>query len=172
MPLPEAESQTATALSSTIQGQVDAYLKQLSKRSELNDFLLSFRQHLQALTKRYEKGLYHCYDIAGLPRTNNDLESLFGRVRRQTLLTSGSHHAKQRLHEQGAWLLFDVVTNEDEQLKRLKRVSLEEWNKERQRMLAHQSTFTANRRHQSNPEKYLAELEAQAAEIARLPRWS
>ncbi len=140
----------------------------MSKRTDLDASLLSFRQHLLALTERYAPGLFYCYDIAGLPRTNNNTESLFGRVRRQTLLTSGSHHAKQRLHEQGAWLLFEVVTSEHEQLKRLERVSLEEWQKEWQRMLEHQATFTANRRAQSHPEKYLAELEARAAQAAKL----
>lgn len=157
-----------TPLSSTVQSEVDAYLEQLSKRDDLNPLLHSFRKHLVALTERYEEGLYHCYDIPGLPRTNNDIESLFGRVRRQTLLTSGSHHTKQRLHEQGAWLLFDLVQSEHEQLERFKRVSLEDWPKEWQRMLAHKATFTANRRFSRKPEKYLAELEAKAAKIASL----
>ena len=169
VPLPEAWAKPPEVpLSSTVQSKVDAYLKQLSKRSDLNPSLLSYRKHLTALTCRYQVGLFHCYDIPGLPRTNNNIESLFGRVRRQTLLTSGPHHAKQRLHEQGAWLLFDVVKDEHEQLKRLQRVSLSDWSKERERMLAHQATFTADRRFCRQPEKYLAELEARASEIAGL----
>lgn len=166
-PLPEASAKRPEIPhSSTVKSEVDAYLTQLSKRSDLNVSLLSFRKHLTALTERYQDGLFHCYDIPGLPRTNNNIESLFGRVRRQTLLTSGPHHAKQRLHEQGAWLLFDVVKDEHEQLKRLQRVSLSDWRKERERMLAHQATFTADRRFRRQPEKYLAELEAKAALIA------
>ncbi len=168
LPTPEIKS-PEKSLSEVVQVEVNAYLKQLSKRSDLNDLLLSFRKHLLALTERYSKGLFHCYDIAGLPRTNNSIESLFGRVRRQTLLTSGPHHAKHRLHEQGAWLLFDVVTNEHQQLERLKRVSLEDWQKEQQRMSTHQATFTANRRFRRQPEKYLLELETRAAEAAQLP---
>ncbi len=168
LPTPEIKS-PEKSLSEVVQVEVNAYLKQLSKRSDLNDLLLSFRKDLLALTERYSKGLFHCYDIAGLPRTNNSIESLFGRVRRQTLLTSGPHHAKHRLHEQGAWLLFDVVTNEHQQLERLKRVSLEDWQKEQQRMSTHQATFTANRRFRRQPEKYLLELETRAAEAAQLP---
>ena len=63
-------------------------------------------------------------------------------------------------------MLFDVVKDEHEQLKRLQRVSLSDWRKERERMLAHQATFTADRRFRRQPEKYLAELEAKAALIA------
>ena len=157
-----------TPLSATVHAQLEAYLEQLDQRTDLDAPLRAFRKHLRALTKRYAPGLFHCYDIPGLPRTNNDTESLFGRVRRQTLLTAGPYHAQQRLHEQGAWLLFEVVTNEHEQVQRLQCVSLEDWRAERKRMRAHQAPFTDDRRFRRQSPKYLAELEARAAEIARL----
>jgi hypothetical protein len=103
VPLPEpGEKPPDTSLSSTVRTRLDAYLEQLRQRTDLNAQLLAFRGHLSRLTGRYAPGLFHCYDIPGLPRTDNDLESLFGRVRRQTLLTSGPYHARQRLHEEGA----------------------------------------------------------------------
>ena len=167
VPLPEPEAEPPdTSLSSTVRAQLDAYLEQLYQRTDLCASLLAFRKHLLALTKRYAPGLFHCYDIPGLPRTDNDLESLFGRVRRQSLLTSGPHHAKQRLHEEGAWLLFDVVSNEHKQVRRLQRVPLEDWRDERQRIRKHKATFTDDRRFRRQSSKYLAELEARAAEIA------
>ena len=167
VPLPEPQTEPPdTPLSSTVRAQLDAYLEQLCQRTDLCAPLLAFRKHLLALTKRYAPGLFHCYDIPGLPRTDNDLESLFGRVRRQSLLTSGPHHARQRLHEEGAWLLFDVVSNEQKQVQRLQCVSLEDWRDERQRLREHKATFTDDRRFRRQPSKYLAELEARAAEIA------
>jgi hypothetical protein len=167
-PLPEPESDTPdTPLSSTVQAQLAALLERLRQRTDLGDSLLSFRKHVLALTERYAPGLFHCYDIPGLPRTNNDLESLFGRVRRQTLLTSGPYHAKQRLHEQGIWLLFDVLRNEHEQVQSLQHVSLVEWQDERQRMQEHQAVFTNDRRFRRQTPQYLAELETQAVDIAR-----
>lgn len=66
------------------------------------------------------------------------------------------------MHEQGACLLFDLIKDEHEQLARLQRVSLSDWRKERERMLAHFAQFTADRRFRQQPEKYLAELEARA----------
>lgn len=155
-------------LSDIVKDEVDAYLTRLEQRSDLNDTLLSFSRHLRNLTNRYAPGLFHCYDIPGLPRTNNDTESLFGRIRRQTNRTSGAHHAKQRLHEQGAWLLFDLPNNQNEQLRRLQHVSLMAWRNERQRMRAHLDSFRQDRRFRQKPTTYLAQLEAQAAAIPRL----
>lgn len=37
--------------------------------------------HLLKVTRSYWSGLFHCYDIEGLPRTNNDLEQVFGKWR-------------------------------------------------------------------------------------------
>jgi hypothetical protein len=41
------------------------------------------------VTRSYAPGLFHCYDLAGLPRTNNDLEQLFGRWRHQQWRCTG-----------------------------------------------------------------------------------
>src|SRR2546430_5664963 len=39
-------------------------------------------RHLPAsVTASYRPGLFHCYDVADLPRTNNDLEHVFGSPR-------------------------------------------------------------------------------------------
>jgi hypothetical protein len=34
--------------------------------------------HFLKVTRSYWSGLFRCYDIKGLPRTNNDLEQVFG----------------------------------------------------------------------------------------------
>lgn len=169
IPLPEPGAEAPERpLSEEVRDRLNVYLDRLDQRTDLNAPLIAFREHLRALTERYAPGLFHCYDIPGLPRTNNDLESVFGRVRRQTLRTSGPHHAQQRLHEEGAWLLFDLVHSENEQLERLQRVSLDEWREERQRIREHKATFTEDRRFRRSPSQYLAELEARAEEIAKL----
>lgn len=38
-------------------------------------------EHFLKVTRSYWSGLFHCYDIQGLPRTNNDLEHIFGQWR-------------------------------------------------------------------------------------------
>jgi len=169
VPLPEPGAEAPERpFSEEVRDRLNAYLDRLDQRTDLNAHLIAFRKHLRGLTERYAPGLFHCYDIPGLPRTDNDLESVFGRVRRQTLCTSGPHHAQQRLHEEGAWLLFDLVHSEHEQLERLQRVSLDDWREERQRIRKHKAMFTADRRFRRAPSQYLAELEVQAEEISKL----
>ena len=162
----EASPQTTDA--STVKTNLDAYFQRLQTRTDLPAALISFRTHLIALTGRYAPGLFHCYDIPGLPRTNNDLESLFGAVRRRTLCTAGPYRAQQMLHDYGAWLLFETIPDEHRQLERLQRVSLDDFRQERQRMLKHQESRTADRRFRRQPQAYLATLEVDAAAIAQL----
>src|SRR3712207_6139193 len=37
--------------------------------------------HFRKVTASYGDGLFHCYDVPDLPRTNNDLERRFGTLR-------------------------------------------------------------------------------------------
>ena len=41
------------------------------------------------MTRSYRPGLFHCYAVADLPRTNNDLERLFGSYRRHERRATG-----------------------------------------------------------------------------------
>ena len=45
--------------------------------------------HFLTVTRSYWNGLFHCYEVAGLPRTNNDLEQTFGSVRHGERRTTG-----------------------------------------------------------------------------------
>lgn len=45
--------------------------------------------HFIKVTRSYWPGLFHCYDVADLPRTNNDLEQFFGRHRYHERRCSG-----------------------------------------------------------------------------------
>jgi hypothetical protein len=45
--------------------------------------------HFLKVTRSYRPGLFHGYAVAGLPRTNNDLERLFGSCRRHERRATG-----------------------------------------------------------------------------------
>jgi len=55
----------------------------LADLRELSPWLTQFRADLFQLSDRYWAGLFHCYDVRGLPATNNAHESLFGQTKRQ-----------------------------------------------------------------------------------------
>jgi hypothetical protein len=49
--------------------------------------------HFLKVSASYWPGLFHCYDVVGLPRTNNDLEQYFGSARYHQRRASGRRHA-------------------------------------------------------------------------------
>ena len=45
--------------------------------------------HFRKVTRSYWRGLFRCYEVEGLPRTNNDLEQFFGSYRYHERRASG-----------------------------------------------------------------------------------
>lgn len=72
-----------------VQCQLNRYLSGLKKQRGLSETLVKFRQHLVAITARWGDDLFVCYDIAGVPPTNNAFESRFGRLRRINVASVG-----------------------------------------------------------------------------------
>jgi hypothetical protein len=58
--------------------------------------------HFLKVTKSSWPGLFHCYEIDGLPRTNNELEQTFGSVRHQERRVSGRKSASPGMVVRGA----------------------------------------------------------------------
>ena len=58
--------------------------------------------HFLKVSASYWPGLFHCYDIPGLPRTNNDLEQYFGSARYHQRRASGRIHASAATVVRGA----------------------------------------------------------------------
>jgi hypothetical protein len=92
--------------SAAVAAQVQAHLAALPPPATLSPWLADYRAHLGALTERYAPGLYACYDIVGLPRTNNALESLFGQLRRRIRRQTGFKQIRRLLLRYGAWALY------------------------------------------------------------------
>lgn len=65
--------------------------------------------HLRGVTRRYWRGLSHAYDVAGLPRTNNDLEHLFGTTRYRERRATGRKGASPALVLRGSVRVLATV---------------------------------------------------------------
>jgi hypothetical protein len=57
--------------------------------------------HFLKVSASYGPGLFHCYTIAGLPPTNNDLEHLFGTARHHERRATGRKKAAPTLVVRG-----------------------------------------------------------------------
>lgn len=117
--------------------------------------------HFLKVTASYESGLFHCYDVPDLPRTNNDLEHFFGSARYHERRATGRKGASPSLVVRGA---VRVVTAVATRLQRFGAPDLhlsdpEPWRQLRQRLATRQATRRAQRSFRRDPDAYLAGLE-------------
>ena len=67
----------ATKVQRRFDGLVAAITRHRAKAGSLAGAI----EHFGKVTRSYRPGLFHCYAVPDLPRTNNDLEQLFGVAR-------------------------------------------------------------------------------------------
>jgi len=83
------------------------YRDTLRPRPDLTPTLGECGHHLDTVSRSYGSGLFHCYDVPGLPRTHNEIESWFRDTSRSLLRTTGQKGLTQRTRQrQGAWALL------------------------------------------------------------------
>ena len=81
-----------------VQETLFAYLQEMKTISHRPDPAYeSFFRTIQKTTISYAPGLFHCYDIPHLPRTNNARESDFRDLNRRLLRTTGQKGLTRRL---------------------------------------------------------------------------
>jgi hypothetical protein len=127
--------------------QLRIYLDALYRLPDLSPHLDAFRQHLDKVSSSYWPGLFHCYDLEGLPRTNNGLESHFRDIQHQLLRTTGQKGQTRRtLQRTGAWELLPRPSSEVQRLAVLRQVPQTDLEKEQQRFRQHQERFRLHTR--------------------------
>jgi Transposase, Mutator family len=147
-----------------VAGQLRSYLDTVRRWPEVTPTLERFGRHLNKVSQSYWPGLFHCYDVPGLSRTNNDLESRFRDTRRRLLRTTGQTGQTQRtLQRQGAWELLPRPSTEAKVLDGVRQTTSEDLAQERQRFAAHRQRFRLQSRS-------LKQIQAQFAQLHQ--RWS
>jgi hypothetical protein len=119
-------------------------------------------RHFAKVYASYEPGLYPCYDVLDLPRTNNELEQLFGSHRYHERRASGRKVASPGLVVRGSVRLVAAVAT------RLGAVSgeelaprrLEDWRQQRDQLDRRRQTRVHQRRFRRDPLAYLTNLES------------
>jgi hypothetical protein len=125
-----------------VAGQLRASLDTVLRWPQVTPSLEAFGRHLDTVSRSYWPGLFHCYDVPGLPRTNNALESCFRDTRRRLLRTTGQKGLTQRtLQRQGAWELLPHPSTEAQVLDAVCQTPLAELVQERQRFATHRQRF-------------------------------
>ena len=117
--------------------------------------------HYQKVTRSYWAGLFRCYDVADLPRTNNELEQFFGSYRYHERRCSGRKVACPGTVVRGSVRLtaaaaarFRSIAVDD-----LVPSSLKAWRDLRGSLQQRQAVRTLGRRFRRDPVAYLQSIE-------------
>ena len=89
-----------------------ALLEAMSAHQTSTGSLLEGIVHFLKVTASYWSGLFHCYSVPGLPRTNNHLEHIFGTVRYHHRRCTGRKVAPVTLVLRGSVQLIACVATQ------------------------------------------------------------
>jgi hypothetical protein len=119
-------------------------------------------EHFRTVTKSYWLGLFQCYQVAELPRTNNDLEHFFGSARHHDRRVTGRKVATPALVVRGAVRLLAAVATRVQPLSaaQLRPADLTAWRTLRRDLDHRQEARRAQRRFRRDSTTYLAQIEA------------
>jgi len=119
--------------------------------------------HFLKVTDSYWPGLFHCYSVSGLPRTNNDLEHVFGRVRHHHRRCTGRKAAPTSLILRGSVQVVACIATQIKTFpaQQLASVSIADWWKLRSQLKQHQINRVKQLRFRRSPVDYLTNLESQ-----------
>ncbi len=112
--------------------------------------------HLRKVTASYRPGLFRCRDAEGLPRTNNDLEHLFGSYRHHERRCTGRKAASPGMVVRGS---VRLVASTATRLRRTSAADLPAWLRLRRALDARRSVRVQGRRFRKDPEGFLRSIE-------------
>jgi hypothetical protein len=119
--------------------------------------------HFARVTASYWTGLFCCYDVPALPRTNNDLEQYFGAARHLERRATGRKMASPALVVRGAVRLVALMATRDQPFSAadLYPHDVAAWKALRQRIDVRHELRRRQARFRRDPATYLTILEAQ-----------
>jgi len=147
----------AAAVRRRYRGLTAALARHRGSLGALAEALDNFRK----VTRSYWPGLFRCYDVAGLPRTNNDLEQFFGSYRYHERRASGRKVAcpgtvvrgSVRVVAAAATRLRPIAATD------LVPADLKKWRDLRGSLERRRAVRTLGRRFRRDPVAYLRSLE-------------
>jgi hypothetical protein len=159
---PPEQSEQPPLTSQSVAQVVDQYLTKLLAKVAIGTDEEDQRvaAHINTTFRERWWGLFKCYDVAGLPRTNNELERYMRRIKSGHRRILGRKNVHDFIIRYGRYAAcVDYQESVDELLTRLQQVSQDDFLRERRTMdlaLLREQKRYRFRHHQAD---YLAELE-------------
>jgi len=148
-----------TRTSQEVQTEWQAVLETIQTESETQSRLKPYAETIRTVSASYAPGLFHTYDVADLPRTNNARESAFRDLQRRLLATTGQRGATKRwIQRSGAWELIPGPSTLRETIQALTQVAPQEFEQEQQRVRTHRRRFRLHTRSAKQADAQLKDL--------------
>jgi hypothetical protein len=124
--------------------------------------LAGAERHFLKVTASYWPGLFWCYDVPGLPRTNNDLEQYFGSVRYHQRRATGRKQPSPGLVVRGAARLIAAAATRHGSFTAddLAEADPDAWSRLRLELDDRRRRRVDHRRFRRDPDRFLRDLEA------------
>ena len=119
-------------------------------------------EHFCHITDNFAAGLFQCYDVAGLPRTNNDLEHCFGVARVHERRATGRRGAIPGVVVRGSVRVMTAVTSTQQlfSVEELRPRDYQRWHDLRRHLQQREEARRQQWRFRKHPASYLAAIEA------------
>lgn len=120
-------------------------------------------EHFSHITDNFASGLFHCYAVEGLPRTNNELEHCFGVARVHERRATGRRGAITGVVVRGSVRVITAVVTKNQHFsaEELRPNDYQQWHLLRGQLQRCEENHRQQFRFRKNPAAYLAALEAQ-----------
>ncbi len=140
-----------------------AFVRQMQEQKADMEPLGGAIEHFCHITDNFAVGLFHCYDVEGLPRTNNDLEHCFGIARVHERRATGRRGAIPGVVVRGSVRVMTAVVSKERTFtaSELRPSDYQRWHELRVQVQQCEETRRQQFRFRKNPFAYLAALEAQ-----------
>ena len=151
------ENEKGQAVRERYQRVLDTMREQQASLGTLGEAIDTFVK----VTESYWPGLFHCYDVADLPRTNNELEHCFGSVRYGERRASGRRGAIAALVVRGPVRVLTALALRRQCFlpRALVLDDLEAWYTMREQLTFRREARRKQLRFRKDPAAYLAALE-------------
>ena len=155
---------------SQVRQTYEALLAEMEQTPTTSETLTTMLATFRKVTASYFPGLLHCYDVAALPRTNNDLEQYFGSARYHERRATGRKVASPGVVVRGAVRIVAGVATRLHHFcgADLQPRDIERWYTLRDELDARQQSRRAQFRFRRDPGAYLVNLENKLL-LLRLP---
>lgn len=149
-----------------VRQQYEDLLEEMRSSDSLTAPLHQMTATFLKVTTSYWPGLFHCYDEASLPRTNNDLEHIFGSTRYHERRATGRKQASPGLVVRGSVRLVAAIATQNFHFSGsdLAPRDLVQWRTLRKQIEHRQEARREQHRFRKDPDCYLRALEEQLSQ--------